>query len=90
LVFDGKHLVGKFHHDNISGSSDIGDIRICYFQVPCGPISLVSQQVQDRDYFTFRQWNPKKELLPYGQNNDADYEAVCPGCPCTGIIDKCF
>jgi len=51
----------------------VGDVRISFEKTVCGPLSLLTQQVQDQDeVFTFREWNPTdlraklgKEKTPY-------------------------
>lgn len=36
---------------------NVGDIRISYRKADCGPVSLLSQQIQDEDHlFTFQSW----------------------------------
>mmetsp|Transcript_35287 Transcript_35287/g.34285 ORF Transcript_35287/g.34285 Transcript_35287/m.34285 type:complete len:122 (+) Transcript_35287:209-574(+) len=47
-------------------SPQIGDIRIHMTYVPCGPTTVVAQQIQDDQGLTFRKWNPKKEEVPVG------------------------
>ena len=41
--------------------------------------------------FTFRQWNPDKEDVQWGDNNDSNTDASCPvTCFCCFIVEKCF
>eukprot|EP00347_Sterkiella_histriomuscorum_P006683 403351833 len=76
-----------------NGVTDIGDVKVTFSYIPCGPTTIVAQQICDKDNFTFRQWNPKKVALPITQNNYPDQEVVClmcACCPCATIVDQMF
>ena len=43
--------------------------------------------------YTFRGWNPKKEMVPYGESTEPDVESGCCSCSCcccAELMDKFF
>lgn len=45
----------------------------------------------DEGVYTFRQWNPDKENVPWGGNNDSNTDPGCPlQCICCFFIEKAF
>lgn len=77
--------------DDTQIEPQVGDIRVSYQYVACGPATVMAQQIQKHDgTFTFRQWNPKKIEVPVGENNDFEYEGTCLLCVCCTCVDKCF
>jgi hypothetical protein len=85
LYLYAKNLSGQFDHE-------IGDVRVTFNKVPCGPTSIIAQQTQTGNGFSLRQWNPLKINVPVGMNNDAEDSGcgICNAIPCCFCIDKCF
>jgi hypothetical protein len=47
---------------------NVGDVRISFVKSKCGPLSLISQQVQDNDQvFTFREYNSVNKEAKMGE-----------------------
>ena len=78
----------------IKSEVGIGDLRVTFYSVPCGPTTLIAQQMKSESgIYTFRKWNPKKVDVPFGVDNDPDLETVCVlcvCCPCSRVVDGCF
>ena len=79
--------------------TDIGDIRISWTMVPSEKeTTVMAQQINNiQGNTTFRQWNPLRKDVPFGQDNGSSTESECAGCAsfcCCGficvIIEKCF
>lgn len=70
----------------------IGDIKISWKYVPCEAITIMAQQMEnDSQELTFRQWNPSKPNVPFGEDNGSSTDATCPvTCICCFLIEKCF
>lgn len=79
-------------NESKSGVTEIGDLRITFLRVPCGPTTIMAQQMQDEKHFTFRKWNPQKLDVPLNEDNDQEFETVCMFCDCCccECVDKCF
>lgn len=64
-------------------SAGIGTMRISWVYVPCSKMTVMAQQMQiendaGRSEFVFRKWNPDKERVMWGSNNDSDRDPICP------------
>ena len=67
------------HIDGTPLGHQIGDMRVKFDFVECGPLNVISQQMQDdKGRFTFRQWNPERINVPWGEENDSETDAHCP------------
>lgn len=86
---EGLFFVSRKDDKRLNNSGyEIGDIRVQFEHVPCGYTTIIAQQILKGSTFTFRKWNPKKENVPIGENNDPDFQVVCGGC--SSCVDKCF
>lgn len=62
---EGNVLIARKKRDH--QDYDIGDLRICWEIVPCGPATILAQQVaNEKGQITLRKWNPEKLDVPYG------------------------
>lgn len=73
----------------------VGQYRVSFHYSPCGPATIIAQQIVDEesDNFTFRKWNQEKRNVPYGQNVVPDdsvgvsHPALCYMSTC---VNHCF
>ena len=69
-------------------------MRIHWQIVNCSQINVVAQQIENTNKdgaVTFRQWNPEKENVAWGEDNDGDTDATCPiTCICCWAVEKIF
>ena len=57
LKLSGEYLFAKCSKNG--PETDVGDVRVTFSYVPCGPTTVIAQQVKLADgTFSFRQWNP--------------------------------
>ena len=70
----------------------IGDIRISWEFVPCENITIMAQQMENEEReFTFRQWNPNRQNVPWGEENGSSVDPSCPtACICCFCVEMCF
>jgi hypothetical protein len=63
----------------------IGTTRVSWIYVPCGPMTVMAQQMQKgndkhhRGEYTFRKWNPNHEDALWESDNSAELGPCCPG-----------
>jgi hypothetical protein len=81
--------------NNAKGSgygAQVGDTRVKWSYIPNQQVTVVAQQMQnDQGAYTFRQWNPDKTEVAWGENNDSNTDATCPvTCICCWIVEKLF
>jgi len=79
------------HADGDLNEAELGDIRVKWQMVVCDNVSFISQQMKNgNDEFTFRNWNPDKEDVEWGESTAQDVEVSCPlyCLPC--YITECF
>lgn len=72
--------------------AELGDIRVKWEMVECSDVTFVSQQMQDGEgEYTFRNWNPEKEDVAWGESTAQDVDIACPWycLPCF-ITECCF
>ena len=52
----------------------IGQYRVSFYYSPCGPATVIAQQIFDdeSDTFTFRNWDLEKRNVPAGQQEATD------------------
>ena len=77
------------------GNEIVGDMRIKYSFVPCGPATVVAQQMENPNKhitpYIFRQWTPENTHAMWGEDNGSSTDASCPTtCICCWIVEKCF
>lgn len=59
--------------------------------VVCDNVSFISQQMKNGDdEFTFRNWNPEKEDVEWGESTAQDIEVSCPAYCLPCFITECF
>ena len=70
----------------------IGDIQIHWEYLPCDPITIMAQQMEDdKSQVSFRQWNPEKREALWSEDNGSSSRTSCPvACICCFIIEKLF
>ena len=70
----------------------IGDIKIHWEYLPCAPITIMAQQMEDdKSQVSFRQWNPEKRDALWTEDNGSSTRTTCPiACICCFIIEKLF
>jgi hypothetical protein len=80
------------HHDEGDlNTAELGDIRVKWQMVVCSDVSFISQQMKDKEgEFTFRNWNPDKEDVEWGESTDQDIEVSCPFYCLPCFITECF
>jgi hypothetical protein len=80
------------HFDGSPLGQQIGDMRVKFETVECGPLNVMAQQMQDdKGRFTFRQWNPERTDVPWGEDNGSETDAHCPmACVCCFVVEWCF
>lgn len=63
---------------NNSDLDQVGTYRVSFEQAECTEATVIAQQIANRDsLITFRKWNPKKLLVPYGTETSADSDKPC-------------
>jgi hypothetical protein len=77
------------------GNEVVGDMRIRYTFVPCGPVTVLAQQMDSPSKhvqpFTFRQWNPENTHSMMGEDNGSSTDTCCPtACICCYCVELCF
>ena len=79
------------HGESDLNTAELGDIRVKWEMVECQNVTFISQQMNNGEQFTFRNWNPEKEDVEWGESTDQDIEVSCPmWClPCF-ITECCF
>ena len=61
--------------------TQVGDMRIVWDYVPCCNVNVIAQQMenlQSSKKYTFRKWNPEKEMVALGEDNDSLVDHVIP------------
>jgi len=76
----------------MSMGSQVGDMRIMWEYAPCAWTNVVAQQMENSvGVSTFRQWNPNKEDVAWGEENGSSTDTSCPlFCTCCWIVEKIF
>ena len=67
-------------------------MRIKWHYAPCDTVNVIAQQMENSvGVNTFRQWNPDREDVAYGEDNGSSTEASCPiTCICCFLVEKIF
>ena len=67
-------------------------MRIKWEYAPCDTVNVVAQQMENSlGVNTFRQWNPEREDVAYGEDNGSSTETSCPvTCICCFLVEKIF
>lgn len=69
-------------------------MRINWKVVNCCQINVVAQQIENNEKdgaLTFRQWNPEKETVAWGEDNSGDSDPSCPiTCICCWAVEFIF
>jgi len=60
--------------------------------VECCTVTVMAQQMQDdKDEYTFRQWNPEKTHAAWGEDNSSPVDRSCPMfCVCCVAVEFIF
>ncbi|CDW83331.1 UNKNOWN [Stylonychia lemnae] len=80
FILDGCNLLSKKQTDQ-RNYAEIGDIRVSFFNVPCGPATVIAQQVQhknpkDEKYFTFQPWDSLNQDKILKESDDQDSNSL--------------
>lgn len=89
----GEYVYARLaHHDEQDlNTAELGDIRVKWQMVVCSDVTFISQQMQNGEgEFTFRNWNPDKEDVPWGESTAQDVDVSCPGYCLPCFIVECL
>ena len=73
------HVMHGTFHSCQQDNKDIGEIRIKWEIVQCGDITVIGQQIRNKNnQYTLRQWNPRDQKASFGDDNDPQTKPICP------------
>ena len=81
--------------DNLNAEAHVGQMRVWFRYSPCGQTAIMQQQMKNNEgQLSFREWNPKKRDVPWGDDVNGepdklwcDHPIAC--CICH-IVNFCF
>ena len=97
----GTYFYSTAHPSANLGTAHIGSFRVRYFYAPCGPTTVLAQQINDDGTYTFRKWNPRMKDAKVGEDNTAHdtvqrnwcmtclWWCFCPYCAIAEIFGDC-
>lgn len=67
-------------------------MRIKWEYAPCDHVDILAQQMENSvGVYSFRQWNPEKADVAWGEDNGSSTDAACPvTCVCCWAVEKVF